>query len=1142
MPKASNIRERHSFAKIPQLIEPLNFLDIQLKSWEKFEKEGIWEVLDGANPIRDYTEKYELWFRDYRLEKPKHTPKECKEKDLTYSRILRVDIELINKETGESHTERDIFIADIPWMTDKGSFVVNGTERVIVSQLIRSPGIYFINEPEKNPDENICTIIPSRGAWLDIVYDRKEKLFARLNKKGKIPIVSILYAIGLFGDLEVLTVDPEDKDRIKRLKDRAKELIEKYEVLEGDFALKSNEAEFHRRAQEDALREIYKVLKPGEVFRADDAMRLFQLTFFSSERYSLDSVGRYKINKKLGLNIPEEVVHLTPEDILEAIDYLLKLSYGNPELMFDDIDSLANKRVRTAGELVQNQFRTGLMRMIKQIREKKVIDPETTSIGSLINHRIIAGTLKEFFGTGQLFQLMEQTNTLSSLTHRRRLSALGPGGLTREGAKIEVRDVHPSHYGRICPIETPEGQNAGLITSLTTFAQINDYGFIETPYRKVENGRVTDKIVWLTADEEEKAVIAHGNAKFDPKTGEFLEEEVLCRSRGEVELYKPEEIDFIDLSPMQIVSVSASLIPFLEHDDANRALMGANMQRQAVPLIRPEAPYIGTGVEHKAVVDAKDVIIFDPKSLYGDETVEGTVTYVSSDLIRIKPSNGGKEIEYRLEKFERTNQATCFNQRPYVRVGDKVRQGDVIADGPASDSGELALGRNLLVAFMPWEGYNYEDAIIISERLVKEDLLSSIHIEEYEVEVRDTKLGPEEITREIPGASEDSLRNLDENGIVRIGAVVGPNDILVGKATPKAETELTPEERLLRAIFQDKTKERRDTSLRVPHGEGGKVIDIRIFDREKGDDLNPGVLKLVRVYVAQWRKISVGDKLAGRHGNKGVISIIVPEEDMPFLEDGTPVDIILNPLGVPSRMNVGQILETHLGWAAAKGFTEEAKKEGRPDFVATPVFEGATEEEIKDALEKAGLPRTGKVKLYDGRTGEPFEQPVTVGYIYMLKLIHMVDDKIHARSVGPYSLVTRQPLGGRAQFGGQRFGEMEVWALEAHGAAHTLQEMLTIKSDDTTGRIKAYEAIVQGENIPESDVPEAFKVLVKELQSLAINVIVYDQNNKPVVIDEEEELKREKPFYEYPGELVYTDEELRTAGILPTENYEGESA
>jgi DNA-directed RNA polymerase subunit beta len=849
-------------------------------------------------------------------------------------------------------------------------------------------------------------------------------------------------------------------------------------------------------SEEEALLEIYKKLRPGELPTVESARAYLEALFFNKHRYDLAKVGRYKINKKLGLNIPLEVTTLTREDIVETIRYLIKLWEGDEEAEVDDIDHLGNRRVRTVGELVQNQFRIGLSRVERIIREKmSTLDPEEITPHSLVNVRPITAALREFYGSGQLSQFMDQTNPLAALTHRRRLSALGPGGLSRERAGFEVRDVHPSHYGRMCPIETPEGPNIGLINSLATYARVNKFGFLETPYRKVKNGRVTEEIVYLTADEEEKKVIAQANAPFDSKTGKFKSDKILVRKKGRVEMVSPEEVEYMDVSPKQIVSVAASLIPFLEHNDANRALMGANMQRQAVPLIKRQAPLIGTGMENRAVVDTGEVVLAKR---------DGEVVKVWADRIEIKTKDG--EIDrYDLIKYGRSNQGTCVNQVPIVKKGEKVKKGDVIADGPCSDHGELALGANLLVAFMPWEGYNYEDAVIISERLVKEDILTSIHIEEYEIEARDTKLGPEEITREIPGVSEELLKDLDERGIVRIGAEVGPGDILVGKVTPKGESELTPEEKLLRAIFGEKARDVRDTSLRVPHGEGGKVVDVKIFSREQGVELPPGVNELVRVYVAQIRKISVGDKLAGRHGNKGVISKIVPEEDMPFLEDGTPVDIILNPLGVPSRMNVGQVLETHLGWAAMKGWEENGKKLKGPVYVASPVFQGATEEEIEEKLEKAGLPRNGKAILYDGKTGEPFEKPITVGYIYIMKLIHLVDDKIHARSTGPYSLITQQPLGGKAQFGGQRFGEMEVWALEAYGAAYVLQEMLTVKSDDVIGRVRAYEAIVKGENLPESSVPESFKVLMKEMQSLGLNVEVISETGESVEVKETEE-------------------------------------
>lgn len=1130
MPVAPNIRKRLSFAKIPQILEVPHLLDIQKKSFEWLEKEGLREVFNEISPIKDYSESYELHFLDYRFGEPKFSERECKEKDLTYSRPLFVDLEFVNKETGESKEEKDVFMGDFPWMTEKGTFIINGTERVVVSQLIRSSGVYFSGEFDKQSGRMVygAKIIPGRGAWLEFEINRDEIIHVRIDKRRKLPVSILFAALGFRTASPIIGVETGSK--------REASLRQRFEEISADGILAENldkdpiltEVREDLR-QVEALKEIYRKMRPGEVVTEESARNYFEVLFFNPDRYDLAKVGRHKINKRLGLNIDPSLTILCPEDILETVAYLIRLYEGDPAAKVDDIDHLGNRRVRTVGELIQNQFRIGLTRMERNIRERMVIDPENITPGHLINVRPLTAALKEFFGSSQLSQFMDQTNSLSGLTHRRRLSALGPGGLSRERAGFEVRDVHSSHYGRMCPIETPEGPNIGLITSLATYARVNEFGFIETPYRKVEKGRVTDKVEFLTADEEDNVVIAQANAPYDRKTGKFLSNQILCRKRGSIEFARPEEIDYIDLSPMQIVSVSAALIPFLEHNDANRALMGANMQRQAVPLIKPEAPLIGTGLEHRAVVDTGDVVLAEES---------GEVIYVSSEKIVVKPDDENKEPHvYNLIKFERTNQGTCYRQRPYVRVGDRVKEGDVLADGPCSDGGELALGKNLLVAFMPWEGYNYEDAIIISERLVKEDVLTSIHIEEYEIEARETKLGPEEITREIPGVSEDALSHLDENGIVRIGAEVGPNDILVGKVTPRGENELTPEEKLLRAIFGEKAREVRDTSLRVPHGEGGKVIDVKVFSREKGDELLPGVHTLVRVYVAQIRKISIGDKLAGRHGNKGVISKIVPEEDMPFLEDGTPVDIILNPLGVPSRMNVGQILETHLGWAAAKGFDSEGKN--GPVYVETPVFHGATEEEIKEAMRKAGIPESGKAILYDGKTGEPFENPVTVGYIYILKLIHMVDDKIHARSIGPYSLVTRQPLGGKAQFGGQRFGEMEVWALEAYGAANTLQEMLTIKSDDVSGRVKAYESIVKGENIPEFAIPESFKVLVKEMQSLCLNVQVFNEKNEPLKLEgEEEEPSRariEKLGFELKEEVTPSEIELLGESFIPEE-------
>jgi DNA-directed RNA polymerase subunit beta len=1070
---SSKVRKRYNFAKIPEVMEVPHLLGIQKDSFKWLLEEGLREVFDEISPIEDFTGTLALEFGDYRFDPPKFSPEECKEKDMTYSSRLYVKARFINRETGEIK-EQEIFLGDFPIMTEKGTFVVNGTERVVVSQLIRSPGVYFGEEFDKETGRALynAKVVPNRGAWLEFEMDRKGTLYVRIDRKRKLPATLLIRVLGYGTQKEIL------------------------ELLGSKIPVKRTLEKDTTHSEEEALLEIYKKLRPGELPTVESARAYLEALFFNKHRYDLAKVGRYKINKKLGLNIPLEVTTLTREDIVETIRYLIKLWEGDEEAEVDDIDHLGNRRVRTVGELVQNQFRIGLSRVERIIREKmSTLDPEEITPHSLVNVRPITAALREFYGSGQLSQFMDQTNPLAALTHRRRLSALGPGGLSRERAGFEVRDVHPSHYGRMCPIETPEGPNIGLINSLATYARVNKFGFLETPYRKVKNGRVTEEIVYLTADEEEKRVIAQANAPFDSKTGKFKSDKILVRKKGRVEMVSPEEVEYMDVSPKQIVSVAASLIPFLEHNDANRALMGANMQRQAVPLIKRQAPLIGTGMEKRAVVDTGEVVLAKR---------DGEVVKVWADRIEIKTKDG--EIDrYDLIKYGRSNQGTCVNQVPIVKKGEKVKKGDVIADGPCSDHGELALGANLLVAFMPWEGYNYEDAVIISERLVKEDILTSIHIEEYEIEARDTKLGPEEITREIPGVSEELLKDLDERGIVRIGAEVGPGDILVGKVTPKGESELTPEEKLLRAIFGEKARDVRDTSLRVPHGEGGKVVDVKIFSREQGVELPPGVNELVRVYVAQIRKISVGDKLAGRHGNKGVISKIVPEEDMPFLEDGTPVDIILNPLGVPSRMNVGQVLETHLGWAAMKGWEENGKKLKGPVYVASPVFQGATEEEIEEKLEKAGLPRSGKAILYDGKTGEPFEKPITVGYIYIMKLIHLVDDKIHARSTGPYSLITQQPLGGKAQFGGQRFGEMEVWALEAYGAAYVLQEMLTVKSDDVIGRVRAYEAIVKGENLPESSVPESFKVLMKEMQSLGLNVEVISETGESVEVKETEE-------------------------------------
>ncbi|MDI6690054.1 MAG: DNA-directed RNA polymerase subunit beta [Actinomycetota bacterium] len=1070
--KSNSKRERRSFAKIPEILEVPNLIAIQRESFDWLLQKGLAEAFRDISPIEDFTGNLAIEFGSYEFGKPKYSVSECKEKDMTYSAPLFVTARLINKETGEIR-EQQVFMGDFPLMTGKGTFVINGTERVVVSQLVRSPGLYFAREIDKQSDRvyHTCNIIPSRGAWLEFEIDKRDVITVRIDRKRKIPITILLKALGLGENNDLLKLF----NRVMPIK----------KTLERDFT----------DSQQQALVEIYKRLRPGEPPTIESAKTFIETLFFNPHRYDLARVGRYKLNKKLGLNIPLDVTVLTKEDILETVRYLIRLHYdGVGET--DDIDHFGNRRVRHVGELIQNQFRIALARMERVVRERMTTqDVETITPQTLINIRPIVASLKEFFGSSQLSQFMDQTNPLAGLTHKRRLSALGPGGLSRERAGFEVRDVHPSHYGRMCPIETPEGPNIGLIGSLSTYARVNEFGFIETPYRKVVKGKVTNEIVYLTADEEYKYVIAQANALYDKKTGKFVQDKILARIGEEVETVEPERVDFMDVSPKQIVSVAAALIPFLEHDDANRALMGANMQRQAVPLIRTEAPLVGTGMEHRAVRDTGEIVLAKR---------DGRVKTACADYLEIEAEDGSLDL-YKLQKFRRSNQGTCINHKPIVNEGDYVKAGQVLADGPCTDGGELALGHNLLVAFMPWEGYNYEDAIIISERLMKEDILTSIHIEEYEVDARDTKLGPEEITRDIPNVGEEVLKDLDERGIIRIGAEVCPGDILVGKVTPKGETELTAEERLLRAIFGEKAREVRDTSLKVPHGEGGRVIDVKLFSRDAGDELPPGVNQLVRVYVAQRRKIAEGDKLAGRHGNKGVISKIVPEEDMPFLEDGTPVDIVLNPLGVPSRMNIGQILEAHLGWAAKVGWSDNGEPTNGPVFVISPVFDGADEKEIKEALCKAGLPESGKTILYSGKTGEPFNQPITVGYIYMMKLLHLVDDKIHARSSGPYSLVTQQPLGGKAQFGGQRFGEMEVWALEAYGASYTLQELLTVKSDDVLGRVKTYEAIVKGENIPEPGIPESFKVLVKEMQSLALNIEVLSDEGEEIELKEKEE-------------------------------------
>ena len=1065
------VRERVSFAKIPDILEVPNLIAVQRDSFEWFLKEGLAETLKEISPIEDFTGNLSLELGNYEFRDGNYSVDECKEKDVTYGASLFVSARLLNKETGEIK-EQEVYMGEFPIMTNKGTFIINGTERVVVSQLVRSPGVYFDRVLDKTSDRAIfvCKVIPSRGAWLEMEVDKRDIITVRIDRKRKQPVTILLKALGFGTEKELL------------------------EIFQNAASIKATLEKDYTDSPEEALVEIYKRLRPGEPPTIESARTLIESIFFNPHRYDLAKVGRYKMNQKLELGVPISVTTLTREDILETVKHLVGLHEGRGDI--DDIDHFGNRRVRSVGELIQNQFRIGLARMERVVRERMTtLDIEIMTPQTLINIRPIVAATKEFFGSSQLSQFMDQTNPLAGLTHKRRLSALGPGGLSRERAGFEVRDVHPSHYGRMCPIETPEGPNIGLIGSLSTFARINQFGFIETPYRKVEGGRVTDKIEYLTAAEEDKYIICQANEPFD-KRGRFLRDKVLVRRREEVETVEPDQVDYMDVSPRQTVSVATALIPFLEHDDANRALMGSNMQRQAVPLLRTEAPYVGTGMEFRAVKDTGEIVSSQDK---------GEVINVSADAIEVK-TDQGKNKTYRLQKFRRSNQGTCINQKPIVGEGDKIKKGQVIADGPSTDRGELALGRNLLVAFVPWQGYNYEDAIIISERLVKEDILTSIHIEEHEVDARDTKLGPEEITRDIPNVSEDMLKDLDEDGIIRVGAEVSPGDILVGKVTPKGETELTAEERLLRAIFGEKAREVRDTSLKVPHGETGKVIDVKMFSREAGDELAPGVNQLVRVYVAQKRKISEGDKLAGRHGNKGVISKILPEEDMPFLADGTPVDIILNPLGVPSRMNIGQILEAHLGWAASESFEHpKSKDNSEPTYVASPVFDGANEKEIKEALKKAGLPQSGKTILYDGRTGEPYDAPITVGYIYILKLLHLVDDKIHARSTGPYSLITQQPLGGKAQFGGQRFGEMEVWALEAYGAAYTLQELLTVKSDDVLGRVKAYEAIVKGENIPESGIPESFKVLVKEMQSLGLNVEVISNEGKEIVLKESDD-------------------------------------
>lgn len=1120
---------RVSFAKLREPLEVPGLLDVQTDSfewligsprWRESAAErgdvnpvgGLEEVLYELSPIEDFSGSMSLSFSDPRFDDVKAPVDECKDKDMTYAAPLFVTAEFINNNTGEIKSQT-VFMGDFPMMTEKGTFIINGTERVVVSQLVRSPGVYFDETIDKSTDKTLYSVkvIPSRGAWLEFDVDKRDTVGVRIDRKRRQPVTVLLKALGWTSE----------------------QIVERFGFSE---IMRSTLEKDNTVGTDEALLDIYRKLRPGEPPTKESAQTLLENLFFKEKRYDLARVGRYKVNKKLGLHVGEPITSstLTEEDVVATIEYLVRLHEGQTTMTVpggvevpvetDDIDHFGNRRLRTVGELIQNQIRVGMSRMERVVRERMTTqDVEAITPQTLINIRPVVAAIKEFFGTSQLSQFMDQNNPLSGLTHKRRLSALGPGGLSRERAGLEVRDVHPSHYGRMCPIETPEGPNIGLIGSLSVYARVNPFGFIETPYRKVVDGVVSDEIVYLTADEEDRHVVAQANSPIDAD-GRFVEPRVLVRRKaGEVEYVPSSEVDYMDVSPRQMVSVATAMIPFLEHDDANRALMGANMQRQAVPLVRSEAPLVGTGMELRAAIDAGDVVVAEES---------GVIEEVSADYITVMHDNGTRRT-YRMRKFARSNHGTCANQCPIVDAGDRVEAGQVIADGPCTDDGEMALGKNLLVAIMPWEGHNYEDAIILSNRLVEEDVLTSIHIEEHEIDARDTKLGAEEITRDIPNISDEVLADLDERGIVRIGAEVRDGDILVGKVTPKGETELTPEERLLRAIFGEKAREVRDTSLKVPHGESGKVIGIRVFSREDEDELPAGVNELVRVYVAQKRKISDGDKLAGRHGNKGVIGKILPVEDMPFLADGTPVDIILNTHGVPRRMNIGQILETHLGWCAHSGWKVDAAK-GVPDWaarlpdelleaqpnaiVSTPVFDGAQEAELQGLL-SCTLPNRdgdvlvdadGKAMLFDGRSGEPFPYPVTVGYMYIMKLHHLVDDKIHARSTGPYSMITQQPLGGKAQFGGQRFGEMECWAMQAYGAAYTLQELLTIKSDDTVGRVKVYEAIVKGENIPEPGIPESFKVLLKELQSLCLNVEVLSSDGAAIELreGEDEDLER----------------------------------
>jgi DNA-directed RNA polymerase subunit beta len=1122
---------RRSFSRLENPLEVPHLIDIQRRSFSELTdpKKGLLrETIDDISPIEDYTGNLAIVFGEFKFDDPAHSVDDCREKDMTYSRPLNVKVAFQNKETGEIR-EQTVFMGDFPWMTDRGTFIINGTERVVVTQLVRSPGAYVMEPKDREKQVFIANLMPARGSWLELEIDKKGRVYVRIDRKRKLPVTVLLRAMGYVED------------------DKLVDLFDGSVYIRHTIAADTEPT----RTEEGALIELFKKQRPGEPPSVDAARTLLEQLFFDSKRYDLTRVGRYKLNARLDLDVDLDTRVLTHDDIIALVRELVTIPklLGLPEEIdeenpikdyaaealtyphepisdhLDEYEHFGNRRLRTVGELIQEAFRIGLYRMERVVRERLTTeDADAITPQTIINIRPVVAALKEFFGSSQLSQFMDQTNSLAGLTHRRRLSALGAGGLTRERAPIEVRDVHPTHYGRMCPIETPEGPNIGLIGSLSSYAEVSEHGFVTTPYRLVKDGVVTNQIVNLDATQEEEKVIAQANAEIDPKTNRLKGPRVLCRARdGEVIAVSPKAVDLMDVSPTQIWSVATALIPFLEHDDANRALMGSNMQRQAVPLLRPEPPLIGTGMERRAAIDTGDVVLAE---------AAGDVTYV--DAQRLVITRGSRKDEYPLHKFMRSNQGTIIHQRPIVEVGDKVKDGDVLADGSSTAGGEIALGKNCLVAFMSWEGYNFEDAIIISERLVKDDELTSIHIEEYEIDARTTKLGDEEITRDIPNRSEESLRNLDERGIVRVGAEVVSGDLLVGKVTPKGETELTAEEKLIRAIFKEKAREVRDTSLKVPHGEGGVVIDVLTFSRDEGDDLAPGVNELVRVYVATKRKIAEGDKLAGRHGNKGVISMIVPEADMAFVEDGTPIDVILNPLGVPSRMNIGQILETHLGWAAANGWYDdgsaaykEASKDGGQVYVASSVFDGATVEDVDHALvawsdenadrgidlgidrsQRPGNRCAGAVTLFNGRTGEKFDNPVTIGHMYILKLLHLVDDKIHARATGPFSLVTQQPLGGKAQFGGQRFGEMEVWALEAYGAAYTLQEMLTVKSDDTVGRVKAYEAIVKSENIPEPSIPESFKVLLKEIQSLSLDANVVSEEGPIEVTEEEDDLLR----------------------------------